>query len=349
LRRRPDLAVNRPWLLHPSRRQRLGVVVTASRRQTTNGRTDETIMKLGGSSTDQPILFRFARDSGPSSRAAIGSFEEPTAVVKVPTLDEEIASSRREAEVLTELAAFDPPVTSIPAPIDAERYRAAGLHAFGQTYAPGRPLATITDPEAMADHAAAVGEWLIELAERTAQSSEPGQPTAALRSRMADLDTTLDVLGDGAELRRGLDDALRSLDLPFSVFRHNDLGPWNVHVTETGSITVIDWADASDGPPACDFIHFLVHLGLCAHDAYRPDRQDRLLAEFHDGSTVLGGLIERLTADHVARVGLSPQQIPGLRTLTWALDMLRRPPNERTAGLYLDLLRAEVRRSTGRP
>lgn len=348
--RRPHLAVNRPWLLHPSRRQRLGVVITSADRQPAGAGATATIMKLGGSSTDQPILFTFPQDAGRSPGSSNRSFAEPTAVVKVPTIDEEILSSRRESDILTKLEALDPPISSIPAPIDAGRYRAAGLHAFGQTYAPGRPMATVAKPEAMTDHATLVGDWLVELAERTAQPVGPEQLTSALQSRMADLDGTLNVVPDGDELRRGLADAVRSVDLPASVLRHNDLGPWNVHITAAGAITVIDWADASTGGlPACDFIHFLLHLALCAHDAYQRDGRDRLLAEFHDENTALGRLIERLTADHVARLGLpAAQQTSALRTLTWALDLLRRPEEQRTAGLYLDLLRASIRRSASR-
>ncbi|MDH5519315.1 MAG: hypothetical protein OEZ14_02160, partial [Acidimicrobiia bacterium] len=57
----------------------------------------------------------------------------------------------------------------------------------------------------------------------------------------------------------------------------------------------------------------------------------------------------RATADHVVRVGLTAEQIPQLRLLTWALDLLRRPPEQRTSGLYLELIRAELRRRTSHP
>lgn len=347
LQRRPHLAMNRPWLLHPGRRQRVGVVLGTAHRRPAEQRTNETIMKLGGSSTDQPILFTFEQDSGGSPGR---SLDQPAVVMKVPTIDEEITSSRRENEILTALDAFEPPISSIPSPVDAARYRAAGLQASGQTYAPGRPMATVAEPGAMFDHASAVGDWLVELAERTARPAESAELTATLRSRLAELEETLNVLPDGDELRWGLTDAVDRVELTGSVLRHNDLGPWNVHVTTAGAITVIDWADAEcDGVPVCDFIHFLVHLGLCAHDAYGRGRRERVLADLHDGSTRSGRLVERLTVDHITRLGLSAQQMPDLRTITWGLDLLRRPPEGRTAGLYLDLLRAEIGRSTSRP
>ncbi|MDH4279576.1 MAG: aminoglycoside phosphotransferase family protein [Acidimicrobiia bacterium] len=348
--RNPDPVARRPWLLHPSRRQRLGVVIGGPRIGDSGERTTATIMKIGGSSTDQPILFEFGLRPGPVSGASTGPAGEPDVVIKVPQRAEEIEASRREAEVLTNLARLDPPVSLIPRAVDPRRYRAAGLQAFGQTYASGRPMAVVATPEALPEHAAAVGDWLLDLAGRTARPADPERVGATLHRRMVELEGSLSALPDGAEMSRALAAAAGDIDRSVAVHRHNDLGPWNVQVTATGRITVIDWADATtDGIPACDFIHFLAHLGFCAHDAYGPGRRERLTAELVDPSTPLGRFVWRATADHVVRVGLTAEQIPQLRLLTWALDLLRRPPEQRTSGLYLELIRAELRRRTSHP
>lgn len=350
--RNPGLVARVPWLLHPSRNQQLGIVIGGPGIHRAEKRTEAsstTIMKIGGSSTDQPILFTF----GPRSEAQpqpCAEVDGPDVVFKVPTLAEEIESSRCEAEMLTTLAALDPPVAQIPRPVDARHYRRAGLQAFGQTYAPGRPMAVVATPDLLPAHAAAVGDWVLELAARTAQAADPERKLASLDHTMAELAQSLRALPDAQDLSRRLAAAVRGIDRSLSVHRHNDLGPWNVQVTATGTITVIDWADATDdGIPACDLIHFLAHLAFCAYDGYGPVRRDRLIADLVDPGTPLGQVVWRATADHVVRLGMSPDQIPDLRLITWALDLLRRPPEQRTSGLYLDLLRAQVRRTTSQP
>lgn len=354
--RLPQLVSRHPLLLHPRRFHRVGIVVAGTDPRSPaggpppdlqpalrpgGGRSPTSVaMRIGGSSTDQPILFYF--DGADSSRDG-----EPTTVVKAPTRTEEIAAGRHEADVLGRLADRHTPVSGVPRPVPV--VGASGYNAWGQTYAAGTDLATLATPARLPDLAAAVADWTTQLAQRTAEPTS-ASVIAGWRRSIEHVALGLAELHDGDELAGGVVAAFDRISHTKSVIHHGDLGPWNVHLTSDGSPTVLDWADSTvDGIPACDLIHFLAHLCLCAHDAYRGERRSLIIGRLMDPTSDCGRLTAHHTRDYATKVGLQVHRIDDYRIVTWALDLLDRPPSEWDSGLYLELLRAEIRRTTPKP
>lgn len=338
----PALARHHPWLLWPTRRQvvcavavkpgasgeeklsaRPGLLSTAT--PSASGRR-RAVMRVGGSSTDQAMLFGF------------GDSAQPDLVIKAPTRPEELAATGHEAEVLALLTDRPDPMPGVPRPVPLDA--PPGVAAWGQTFLPGSALATIVDRVNLYRHGAAMTDWLIELAARTGAAGGGGGMAA---TAVEELGPLWRLLPDGATLRGDVEGRLRGFDGSTTVCQHRDLGPWNTLV-DGDTLGVIDWADAEpSGAVLCDLHHFLAHLVLCANDAYGPDRRHEVIARLVDRGSPEGGLVDRCLERYAVALGLSAPEVEALRLLTWLLDLLRRPPSEQLDSIYLDLLRAELR------
>lgn len=108
----------------------------------------------------------------------------------------------------------------------------------------GRPLA-----EPMLKEPQAAGRYLAELARmQTALHAAPGTGLTSLRARLA---ARLDCApGVAQPVRQRLRERLASLPEGDRLL-HGDFHPYNV-MGQPGSATVVDWLDASAGPPAAD-------------------------------------------------------------------------------------------------
>jgi len=341
-----------PWLLHPTRRQRLGAVIRRPDSSTTDSahagdrklapaelqsRPDlQTLLRIGGSSTDQAILFFFV------DRLT------PVAVIKAPTIPEEIRSSRHEARILSHLSNRSDSVAAAPMSVPVRG--AIDFAAWGQTFAPGVAMTNCVSPSNLEEHARTITAALVDLALNTVGAVDEAPQSAVVDDMCRELGRSLDAVADGTKLVAGVESSLKGLLIRQTVCQHHDVGPWNIRVTRSGRPTIIDWADAVEaGFPMCDLFHFLVHLCFCAHDGYRPSRRSALIAEIMDPGSDLGALVASCLADYGRQIDLAMESIPQLRVLTWVIDLLRRPRSQRAEGLYLELLRAELRWATSAP
>jgi hypothetical protein len=342
----PGLVARCPSLLHPGRRHRLAVIVAqpgspARERDFQPGlrpagaAPTAVTIRVGGSSTDQPMLFY------------LNGATDPVAVIKAPSIDEEIESSRHEAGVLRRLSTLPGQLDGVPRPVTvvgADRFP-----AWGQTYAPGRALARLATPGRLEIHAGQVTEWAVDLARRT-MAVMPAGAARTVRRSIEQATLGLGDLPDGELLAGTLGAAIERIDLDRSVRRHGDLGPWNIHLADDGRLTVIDWADSVDhGLPICDLVHFLAHLCLCAHHAYHPAQRSTVIDQLMDPGTACGRVMVDQTTAYAAAIGLPTDRIDDLRVVTWGLDLLGRPSYRWADEVYLELLRAEVRRLRSSP
>lgn len=352
---RSHLVAHRPWLLHPTRPHRLAVVTGHKRLDATDldtyrsflprlrpsldqtsGQTmSDVVMRVGGSSTDQGVLFFFAH------------CPEPVAVIKAPIRPEEIIAGGHEADMLEWLAAPPEPLDSVPKPVPV--LGRSGYEAWGQSYAPGLDMTKLVSPSDLDRYVAPVSEWLIRLAARTTRKATQDF-TASTRRDLTRLGHSLLHLPDGRELTRGILASWGRIREVDTVCQHRDLGPWNIRVDERDRLTVIDWADSvTTGLPVCDLVHFVAHLCLCAYDSYGLERRKDVIAGLMEPSSRTGRMLTGYISSHAAGVGVAADIVDDLRVVTWALDLLRRPSAERSESLYLDLLRAELRRIGSSP
>lgn len=339
----PAAFAARPWLLHPTRGPVLCAVAVVA---DGNGRSDTTpglaraaaqavgrrglapkaMMRAGGGSTDQPMLLVFDRTS------------QPVAVVKAPVLSEEIEAADREAEILASLHRRSPPVSGVPIPLAMPPHDRMFL--TGQTFIGGDPVADLVHPHTFSEFGGIATTWTIELGKATAEPVPPGTHTRHLNALLAELRDTIGAdVADRVAAAVGPD--LESIR--FGVTQHRDLGPWNVHRHTTGHIGVVDWADAVRcGPPLSDLAYHLVHLALCAHDAYGQERRTTIIDQTVDRSHHLGRVIATLENDYAQAVGVPLAAVPSLRLFTWLHTIGFQEPEHRAGGLHLEILKAEL-------
>jgi aminoglycoside phosphotransferase (APT) family kinase protein len=146
-------------------------------------------------------------------------------------------------------------------------------------------------------------------------------------------------VGEGATVLAGLHRRLHSLParyarLPGDRILHRDLHPENVMLTADGPV-VIDWHNASEGPPAVDVCLTAIIMAQVGADPAHPHAAvvPEFLAEFlaRAGDDPLDGLDAALEIRR-ADPALSPDESAALAaTVTpLILDATRRPPVPRT-------------------
>ncbi len=363
-----------PWLLHPRRPAKLCLVaVKACEGQIPSAlpwpvqqmaacRSESAVaaLRMGGSSSDQPIMLRF--DEG----------DDPVAVIKFPDNAEELDAGRRERAALLAMADSQPEVSGVPRPIDlsseAKIEAEVGPVALGQSGLAGPALTSLVTPRNFGRLADAVTDWTIGLARSTAEPARPGFYRDLIDSSLAEL-RGLRLPGEStaAPTADRLAHAIGGLDLGLVVRQHRDLGPWNVHRGPDGQIGVLDWAiTLPAGPPGCDLVHFLAHLALCAEDAYAPDRRTTVVAMLGDPRTHIGAVAADCLARYLRALGLDLEVAsmpnpastadtgprPGpeinadlacrIRLLTWMVDLARQPAPDRADSQYHHYLVGEL-------
>jgi aminoglycoside phosphotransferase (APT) family kinase protein len=284
----------------------------------------------------RPIML--AGGDGPWSRTVLLPFasdsREPSGVIKIARSSAYAPNILAEQEVLGRLGSTLPADlrASLPEPLGGARV--LGQAASVESYRRGRSIrARSTGPGASratqrADLERAAG-WLRAFHDATAT------PPASLDSGALDIAR----LGDrfarafGREepeerMFRRLDAGVRdSLDpiLPV-VIEHRDFGPWNVLVDGDGTISVIDWEVAGEGPPLVDLVYFVAHWCWLVAGADSTSAQIETLRSLVTGdmpawSTTAG----RAIIVHQARTfGLAPELVAGLVVWTFTEQALDR-------------------------
>lgn len=345
---RPQLVAGHPWLLHPQRPQLACAVLTRFGADVRRARIPEVArtaakhlglppstpaqvaVQVGGSSTDQPILFAFYEGA-----------PNPSVVVKAPTRSEEIEATTHEAEMYRHLAAVAPRLAGIPRSMEIMPDGPSLL--VGQTFVPGPPVTRIVTGKTFAALAERVTDWLIDLGVATRTPVDRGWSRELAASALESMGRMVDPTRVAPGLLTLLADAVAGDGVSFTVCQHNDFGPWNIHLDPAEGLGVIDWADArTSGPPVFDLIYFLTHLGLCAADGYGFERRGRVVNAMLDPDTAEGQTIERCLARYGAALGINHDDLRRLRLLTWILKFTGEASERRASSLYLELLHHEL-------
>ena len=283
----------------------------------------------------RPIML--AGGDGPWSRTVLlpfaGDSREPSVVIKIARSSAYAPNILAEQEVLGRLGSTLPADlrASLPEPLGGAQV--LGQAASVESYRRGRSIrARSTGPGARratrrADLERTAG-WLRAFHEATAT------PPASLDSGALDLaglgERFASAFGRGEpeeRMFRRLDAAVRALDqiLPV-VIEHRDFGPWNVLVEGDGTISVIDWEVAGQGPPLVDLVYFVAHWCWQVAGAVSTSAQIETLRSLVTGnrpawSTTAGRAI---IAGQARTFGLAPELVAGLVVWTFTEQALDR-------------------------
>lgn len=284
----------------------------------------------------RPIML--AGGDGPWSRTVLlpfaGDAREPSVVIKIARSTAYAPNILAEQEVLGRLRSTLPADLRASLPEPLGRVRVLGQAASVESYRRGRSIrARSTGPGASpatrrADLERAAG-WLRAFHDATAT------PPASLDSGALDLARLGDRFAQAFGKQEPEDRMFRRLAasvrgspdpiLPV-VTEHRDFGPWNVLVDRDGTISVIDWEVACQGPPLVDLVYFVAHWCWLVAGAVSTSAQIETLRTLVTGdrpawSTTAGRAI---IAQQARTFGLAPELVAGLLVWTFTEQALDR-------------------------
>jgi hypothetical protein len=267
------------------------------------------LLLTGGLRSDSKVVALGFADSKPS----------PAVALKMPRTPDAASAIDKEASVLRALAErladFGP--QGIPRFLFLEEL--GSVPVLGETAMTGVPLLSAWTADNYQVLALKASAWLADLAGRG-----PFAPPDKWWNRLVApvLAEFADRFGPALDSRllRESEELLRTLPPLPLVCEQRDFSPWNVHLTPSGDLAVVDWESAElEGLPALDLIYFLTYLGFSLDSARRTGRYRESYRNLIDRSTPRGALAARCLATYCRKLGLDSAVLRPLRLLTWLL------------------------------
>jgi hypothetical protein len=297
------------------------------------------------------------------SKVVLLAFAEPNPIpllaVKAPRVDAAAAGVRREGTALASLAERGRgPASGVPRILF--RREIDGLPLVGETALAGRPLESVLAPRNLAAWSMKVADWLAALGRGASVL-----PSTYWRDTIVEPVLCRFVEQFGRVADRGMvqecEGIVRSIGALPRVPEQRDFGPWNVLVTSTGEIAVLDWESAAvDGLPALDLLYYLAFASFNVDRA--KDLESRLASHRRslDPSTRTGAVRHDCLARYLDALGLDRASLAPLSVLVWlihaqsdfrhaAADAGGPPPaGALLRSPFLALWQREVRHAAGR-
>ena len=279
----------------------------------------------------------------------------PQLVVKLPRVPESISTLANEATILRALHSLRPGgVVGTPRLLFWRDH--GGVMTLGETAVTGAALLTQLRRATYRSLALQATSWQAALAGRPVLS-----PRAVWWNRLVE-----PVLTEVQDSYGGVLDAgklaetraiLASVDSLPLVCEQRDFSPWNVVITASGALGVLDWESAEiQGLPALDLIYFLTYLAFFLDGAIGSGRFQQSYRASLDPLTLTGRVRVECLASYAEHIGLPPAALYPLRLLVWLLharseysrfvaDAGGTPTSETLRrGLFISLWEEELRR-----
>jgi hypothetical protein len=297
------------------------------------------------------------------SKVVLLAFAEPSpiplAAVKAPRVDEAAAGVRREGAALASLNAHH--AGGLPGvPRLLVRREIDGVPLLAETALIGRPLESLLTSRSLGAWSMKAADWLAALVQREAVLPAAYWRDAIVEPVLSRFVQTFGGVVDRGLLREG-EAIVRAIgELPVTP-EQRDFGPWNVLVTPSGGIAVLDWESAEvDGLPALDLLYYLAYASFQVDGAR--DRESRVASyrRLLDPSTPTGAIGGECLGRYLDVTGLGSAALAPLRALVWlihaqsdarhaAADAGGPPPAEALGqSLFLALWTEEIRHLAGR-
>lgn len=308
-------------------------------------------------------ISRFVMTSGFRSTNKIVSlvFNEPEAhpqlAIKMARVPEAAATLLNEAAALRALQHAHPNLGGIPQVLFCQTAGAA--LALGETVVSGLPIFTHLRRDTYRALAEQATNWQIALASRSGPVPRRTWWDRLVAPALDDFRTAFGTVAAASQLELA-DALLAALDELPLVCEQRDFGPWNVLLTSSGEIGVLDWESAElRGLPALDLIYFLSYLAFFYDGAIRTGRVRESYRVALSGAGLTGQVFHACLDRYAAAVGIGRAALPALRALTWMLHARSEhhrmsadaggPPSVNTLrrSLFLGLWEEELRQAAG--
>jgi hypothetical protein len=298
------------------------------------------------------------------SKVVLLAFAEPSPVpavaIKAPRVEGAASALRREGAVLAGLALRrGQAIPGTPGLLFSREID--GVPLIGETALSGRPLDRLLSRRSLRPWSIKVTGWLAELAR-----GSPPLPASHWRETIVDpiIAQFSDRFGRVVDpgLVREAEGLLRTLGPLPAVPEQRDFGPWNLLVTSSSELAVLDWESGEvEGLPGLDLLYYLAYASFNVDRAHDPESR---LASYRRSldPTTRTGAVRRECIDHYFRVtGVEPANLGPLRVLLWLIHAQSDfrhaeadaggPPssNVLARGFFLALWAEEVRNLSRRP
>jgi len=271
---------------------------------------------------------------------------EPHTIVKLtrdPSLNYRLENEYRSLTWLSELV----PEASLQAPRGLFIGHHGGLAVVGESALAGQPLAQRTRRTPDCVYGRGMVEALVDLAERSAEST-PGPQVAQAMDRLFRSFRAVYDLPDSEQafLVEQIDRIAAEPVVPL-VFQHGDPGVWNAIVTRDDRVGLLDWeAGEPWGMPLWDLFYFLRSYGIPAGGSHGRRDWLRNSSRHFMGQTALSGFVAEAVSRYCERVKLSPGLVEPLFHTCWMHRALKEATRRTRATLgearYLGLLRLGI-------
>ena len=268
----------------------------------------DILMWTGGKrSINKVILYLFA----------VGA-EKPQRIVKLPRTTDAVPSLTHEAHILQALQARKSnAATGIPVVLFLHELN--GWVALGETAVFGQPLYTVLDSQNAQSLAIKVTEWLVHLVVDGPPAPRSDWWNQLVEPTLHDFEQAFDPVLDGFVVPKCREILDRLGDLP-QAFEHRDCSPWNILVTSSGELAVLDWESADqNGLPALDLTYFLAYLSFFLDGAMKNGNYIESCHRASDPETFIGHLQAACLQRYIQSTGLDPVALHPLRLLTWLI------------------------------
>ena len=256
------------------------------------------------------------------SKVVLLAFAEPSPLpavaVKAPRVEGAASGLRREAAVLAGLRSRrGHPIRGVPGLLFSREIDGAPL--VGETALSGRPLDRMLSRRSFRVWSLKVTDWLAELA-----AGSTSLPAAHWRERIIDpvfaqfLDRFGRVLDPG--LVREAEGILGTLGPVPAVPEQRDFGPWNLLVTPTSELAVLDWESGEvEGLPGLDLLYYLAYASFNVDRAHDPESRSTSYRRSLDPTTRTGAVRRECIERYFRMTGVDPANLGPLRVLLWVI------------------------------
>lgn len=276
-----------------------------------------------------------------------GAGSSPRYIVKLTRgarFNERLENEYQALSILRERGIDDE--ETLPQPVFLGHH--AGLAIVGETVVEGTPLRQVSKGTIDCPYAQAAIERLIALGEAAVQTVPAGELADGLDQLLDRFVEIYRITSDEQAFLRHQIAVVRDSGSVPAVFQHGDPGPWNMLVTPSGHIGLLDWEAAEPrGVPLWDVLYFLRSHALGV--ARRRGVRNRLKAfsQYFDTSSPFHRLMADTIAHYCRRIGLPEHLVEPLFHTCWmhrALKEATRLPAARLQkGHFVELLRMCIR------
>jgi aminoglycoside phosphotransferase (APT) family kinase protein len=247
-----------------------------------------------------------------------GAETQPRFVVKLPRVADSAPGLRHEAAMLETIQARrTTPMPGVPQLVFCDE--SATHFVLGETVLNGVPLYTQLAQPNYRTWALKATDWLIELAGTPAPASRDQWQSRIIDPILHDFQRTFGPVVDQT-LWQETCAAFAQLETLPLVCEQRDFSPWNVLITASGELAVLDWESAElDGLPALDLIYFLTYLAFFVAGAMDSGKYIETYRQCWTEQTSIGQVNTEGLRRYCEALNLDVALMPTLRLFTWLL------------------------------